>query len=134
MSSEDDPGIDLDLPENLEEYTFDEWRDLHESDPRRFDLYRLKMLNDFIDAAPAESQPRLRGLMFKMEGESRRSKSQLGFNLRLSAMMMEMLDEMRQQLRLLYAADVDELERELAKPPSAEVIPFAERVADRERN
>ena len=134
MSSEDDPRIDLDVPENLEEFTFDEWRDLHESDPQRFDHYRLRMLNDYIDAAPEASQARLRGLMFKMEGESRRSKSQLGYNLRLSAMMMEMLDEMRQQLSLLYAADVAELERSLLNPPSADVIPFVERVNTRERN
>ena len=128
MSSEDHPRLDPDIPVDLEKYTFDEWLELHQSDPKRFDLYRLKMLNDYIDAAPEASQARLRGLMFKMEGESRRSKSQLGYNLRLSAMMMEMLNEMRQQLTRLYATDVAELERELLNSPSAEIIPFAGRV------
>ena len=130
MSSEDDPLIEPEtpgIPDNLEEYTFDEWRDLHASDPQRFDLYRLKMLNDYIDSAPEESKARLRGLMFKMEGESRRSKSQLGYNLRLSSMMMDMLDEMRQQLTRLCGTDVATLEQELLHPPSAKIIPFSER-------
>ena len=124
MSSKDDPEIADDMPANLEEYSFDEWCALHDSDPQRFDAYRLKMLNDLIDAAPEDSKARLRGLMFKMEGEARRSRSQLGYNLRLSSMMMEMLDEMREQLCLLCSADVNELEDALAPASSAEVIPF----------
>ncbi len=125
MSSKDDPEIASDVPDNLEDYSFDEWCALHESDPQRFDAYRLKMLNDLIDAAPEDSKPRLRGLMFKMEGEARRSRSQLGYNLRLSSMMMEMLDEMREQLYLLCTADVNDLEDSLAPARSAEIIPFS---------
>ena len=82
------------------------------------------LLNDLIDAAPDESKPRLRGLMFKMEGESRRSKSQLGYNLRLSSMMMEMLDELREQLYLLSVGDISEIEKASMRPSGAEVIPF----------
>ena len=134
MSSEDDPRSELELPADLEHYTFDEWRDLHESDPQRFDLCRLKMLNDYIDSLPESSRARLRGLMFQMEGESRRSKSQLGYNLRLSSMMMEMLDEMRQQLVRLCGTDVGTLEQELLNPPSADIIPFAGRVESRDRD
>jgi hypothetical protein len=124
MSSEDDPEIVQDYPDNLEQLSFDEWCDLHQSDPRRFDCYRLKVLNDLIDSAPDESKPRLRGLLFRMEGESRRSKSRLGYNLCLSSMMMEMLDEMRQQIHLLCAADIDELKKRTVNPSSANVIPF----------
>lgn len=124
MSSEDDRGIVQDFPDNLQELSFDEWCDLHQSDPRRFDSYRLKVLNDLIDSAPAESKPRLRGLLFRMEGESRRSKSRLGYNLRLSSMMMEMLDEMRAQIHLLCAADINELKEQAVNPASANVIPF----------
>jgi len=124
MSSKDDPGIDPDLPDNLDDMSFDDWCEMHRADPQRFESCRLKMLNDLIDSAPEESKPRLRGLMFQMEGESRRSRSQLGFNLRLSAMMMEMLDEMRAQIHLLCAGDISELERQALKPDSAEIIPF----------
>lgn len=124
MSSEDDPEIVLDLPDNLEDLSFDEWCQLHQSDPQRFDACRLKILNDLIDSAPEQSRPRLRGMMFRMEGESRRSKSQLGYNLRLSSMMMEMLDDMRAQIYLLCAADFSELQSEYDDPPSAKVIPF----------
>ncbi len=124
MGSEDDPEIVQDIPDNLEDLSFDEWCELHQSDPRRFDSYRLKVLNDLIDSAPEESKPRLRGLLFRMEGESRRSKSQLGYNLRLSSMMMEMLDEMRAQIHLLCAADINELEDQTLSPVSAKVIPF----------
>jgi len=125
MSSEDDPEIALEFPDNLEDLSFDQWCEIHQSDPRRFDSYRLKILNDLIDSAPEESKLRLRGLLFRMEGESRRSKSQLGYNLRLSSMMMEMLDDMRAQIHLLCAADIDEMQDRLLTPASAKVIPFA---------
>ncbi len=132
MSSKDDPeinpeinpGTGPEIPDKLDDFTFDEWCELHDSDPERFESCRLKMLNDLIDAAPDESKPRLRGLMFKMEGESRRSKSQLGYNLRLSSMMMEMLDELREQLYLLSVGDISEIEKASMRPSGAEVIPF----------
>ncbi len=129
MSSKDDPGTVLDIPDNLEELSFDDWCELHRSDPQRFESCRLKILNDLIDSAPAASQPRLRGLMFRMEGESRRSKSRLGYNLRLSNMMMEMLDELRTQIHLLCEGEISDLESRVVHPDSAEVLPF--RVADR---
>jgi len=134
MSSEDDPEIVLDVPVNFEDFTFDEWCQLHQSDPGRFEALRLKMLNDLIDSAPEESKPRLRGLMFKMEGESRRCKSQLGYNLRLSSMMMEMIEEMREQLSMLCATDIRDIQDKMLPPTSAEVIPFtaAERSDDRD--
>lgn len=124
MSSEDDPEIDLEIPDNLDQLSFDEWCNLHQSDPRRFETCRLKILNDLIESAPIVSRSRLRGLMFRMEGESRRSKSQLGYNLRLSSMMMEMLDDMRAQIHLLCAADISELESQPGNPESAKIIPF----------
>lgn len=124
MSSEDDPEIVLDVPDNLEEFSFDEWCALHQSDPQRFETCRLKVLNDLINSSPEESKQRLRGLLFQMEGESRRSRSPLGYNLRLSSMMMEMLDDMREQIHLLCSADISELQERMLNPPSAKVIPF----------
>ncbi len=132
MSSKDNPERDpedLDYPRDLEHFTFDEWRCLHEEDPHRFDRCRLKLLNDLIDAAPPASRPRLRGLMFRMEGESRRCKNPLHYNLRLSAMMMEMLDELRQQLTLLSAPAGGDT----ATARGADVIPFT-RPGDAGRN
>ncbi len=132
MSSKDDPEIALELPDNLDDFTFDEWCALHEADPERFDACRLKMLNDLIDSAAEDSKPRLRGLMFRMEGEARRSGSQLGYNLRLSSMMMEMLDELREHLNLLCTADAAELEQSAPRSTAATIIPFdrAERKDD----
>ena len=124
MSGKDDPEIALDLPDNLEDLSFDQWCELHRKDPQRFESCRLKVLNDMIDAAPAESKARLRGLMFRMEGESRRSKSRLGYNLRLSAMMMELLDDMRTQIQLLCAGDISDVEKQILNPDSAQVLPF----------
>ncbi len=126
MSSKDNPERDpddLEYPLDLEHFTFDEWSRLHDEDPHRFDRYRLKLLNDLIDAAPPASRPRLRGLMFRMEGEARRCRNPLHYNLRLSSMMMEMLDELRQQLARLYAPTGDQR----AGARAADVIPFARR-------
>ena len=124
MSSKDDPGIALDYPDNLKDLSFDDWCEMHRNDPQRFENCRLKVLNDMIDSAPPESQPRLRGLMFRMEGEARRSRSRMGYNLRLSAMMMEMLDDMRAQIHLLCAGDISDLEKQMSQQRSAEVVPF----------
>lgn len=124
MSSKDDPEIALDYPDNLDDLSFDDWCEMHRNDPQRFETCRLKILNDMIDSAPPESQPRLRGLMFRMEGEARRSRSRMGYNLRLSAMMMEMLDDMRKQIHLLCAGDIADLEKQMSKQRSAEVVPF----------
>ncbi len=123
MSSEDDPEIFRDMPENLDDLTFEQWCELHESDPHRFDACRLKMLNDVIDSAPEASKPRLRGLMFRMEGEARRSKSPLGYSLRLSSMMMEMLEQMRERMFELCESDASKMEDRL-QPKSAKVLPF----------
>ena len=124
MSSKDDPEIALDLPDNLEDLSFDDWCEIHQSDPQRFERCRLKVLNDLIDSAPPESQSRLRGMMFRMEGESRRSKSPLGYNLRLSSMMIELLDDMRAQIHLLCAGNIKDLEERVLNPASAKIIPF----------
>ncbi len=132
MSSNDNPRRDpddLEFPRDLANFTFDDWCGLHRQDPRRFDLCRLKLLNDLIDAAPAASRPRLRGLMFRMEGESRRCKNPLHYNLRLSAMMMEMLDEMRRQLARLGASPGGNAATDDRVPRAADVIPFVRRDA-----
>ena len=128
MSSEDRPAEipskHGDLPQSIDDLSFEEWCEMHRSDPDRFEACRLKLLNDLIDAAPDESKPRLRGLMFRMEGEARRSGSQLGYVLRLSSMMMEMLDEMREQMSTLIGGDAKASERRSARE-SARVLPFA---------
>lgn len=134
MRREDEQQSEVDFPADLEQYTFDEWRDLHDTDPQRFDLCRLKMLNDYIDSLPESSHARLRGLIFQMEGELRRSKSRLGHTLRLSSMMMELLDEMRQQLVRLCGTEIETLEQKLRQPPGADIIPFSERAKSRERD
>ena len=130
MSSEDNrerEPDDPELPHDLEQFTFDQWCRLHQQDSRRFDRYRLKLLHDLIAAAPPASRPRLQGLMFKMEGESRRCKNPLHYNLRLSAMMMEMLDEMRQQLARLCAPAAADADAQAGDRRGADVIPFARR-------
>lgn len=40
-------------------------------------------------------------------------------------MMMEMLDDMRSQIHLLYAADIEQLENQVVNPRGAKVTPFA---------
>ncbi|MFT5505615.1 MAG: hypothetical protein ACI8XC_003337 [Gammaproteobacteria bacterium] len=123
MSSQDEQ-IDTQMPDNLESLGFDEWKLLHEKNPSIFDDCRLKMLNDLIDSAPEKSRPRLEGLLFQMEGESKRSKSQFSYNMRLSAMMMDMLDELRRQLTILCTTDLTTRETEVEDSPVATVIPF----------
>jgi len=111
-------------PENLEDLNFDEWRQLHESNPRCFEQYRKKLLCELIQSAPKRCRPRLRGLMFQMESESKRCGSSLSYNLRLFSMMVESLDELTNHLNQLCSANIQNYNIEKSTRPKAKVLPF----------
>ncbi len=118
-----DEKLQQPVPAELEALDFDEWRRLHEEDPELFDQYRMQMLNDLIDSSPESSKPRLKGLLFQMECESKRSKSPYAYNMRLSAMMMEMLDNLHH--KLVDFCNNDEQDPEISKPEvNAAILPF----------
>ena len=119
-----DEKLQKPIPAELEALNFDEWRRLHDDDPAMFDHYRMQMLNDLIESSPESSKPRLKGLLFQMECESKRSKSPYAYNMRLSAMMMEMLDNLHHKLTDFCNNDT-EISVEQAEPENnAAILPF----------
>ncbi len=118
------------LADDLEKFEFDEWRDLFESDPELFERCRKKLLQHQITLAPESARPRLLGLMFQMEAEAIRSPTPISYSLKLSAMMMEKFDELRQKLNLLTGANADYEKVLQHEPESADIIHFSRKSTD----
>ena len=109
---------------SLQEMDFDQWRELFETDPAKFEQLREQALNDLIDSAPVHMKPRLEGLKFQLKGESIRAKSSLDYQIRLSNMMMDSLLSLRDQVQSLLA-DINEPAAKPSEPKTAVVLPFA---------
>lgn len=124
MNLERDKGVDQILPEELERFSFDDWKRLYEKDPDKFNYYRKLILEHQINQAPEDIQPRLRGLLFQVEGEAARSKTALDYNRRLSGMMIELVEQLHDQLQLISDTHLTHTENEKTILPSAEIIPF----------
>ena len=112
------------LANELEKFEFDEWKELFERDPELFDHYRKKLLEHQIKLAPESARPRLQGLMFQMEAEALRSPTPISYSMRLSAMMMQKFDELRENLALLTGAKINFDEATSRKTESADIVPF----------
>ena len=111
-------------PDRFEDLSFDDWINLHESEPAQFEKCRLKLLNDLVDSAPERSKPRLKGLIFQMDAESRRAKSQMAYNIRLSSMMMETLGELNYRLNELIGSKSLNIVQNQLPVETATVLPF----------
>lgn len=120
--------------EDLEKFEFDEWKELYESDPELFDRYRKQLLEHQIAIAPESARPRLQGLMFQMEAEARRSPTPISYSMRLSAMMMDSFDELRQKLALLTGTKADLDKAMQQEPQSADIIPFESKQSENSDN
>lgn len=111
-------------PQKYEDLSFDEWVALHESEPQRFEKYRKQLLNNIVDSAPEQSKARLRGLIFRMEAESIKSKSQMAYIIRLSSMMMDIFEELNCQLNKLVTNNFKDMEQDHPPVKSAILLPF----------
>ncbi|MCP4490826.1 MAG: DUF3135 domain-containing protein [Gammaproteobacteria bacterium] len=120
----DTPQFDDVVVGDLEKLSFNDWKDLFEIDPERFELYRHRVLEHQITLAPEQSKQRLRGLMFQMDCEAKKAKTPLRYNLRLYAMMMEVFDELRSHLHALCANEAPAMAKQMQEPQLATVLAF----------
>jgi len=111
-------------PQKYWDLSFDEWIALHDSEPERFEKYRKKLLNNLVDSAPERSKARLKGLIFQMEAEAIKSKSQMAYNIRLSSMMMDVVEELMCQLNQLVTNNFNDMEPDHPPVKSAILLPF----------
>ena len=84
-------------------FDFDEWVELARRDPDAFEQRRIEWCQRFIASAPNSYQRRLAGLLFQINMEKRRSANALDSCIRLSKMMWDRFDELRDELHDLLA-------------------------------
>ncbi len=110
-----------------DEFNFEQWRTLYETDPEAFEAKRLEVIERTILQAPEAHQRRLRGLMFEVEARRARAKTPMESCIAISSMMWDKFEQLRVQLNKL--SDPEALDNvmsgELEKPKSsARVIAF----------
>ena len=71
------------------DFPFDFWARLAVEDPGSFEEARRLMIESFIDAAPPERQPRLRGLQWQVDQIRARTPNPMGTCVKISNMMWE---------------------------------------------
>ncbi len=72
---------------------FDSWFDtmtnMAKENPEAFELLRMQMIKNIIDAAPVDNRRRLIGLQWRVDQERRLARTPMGTCIRLSNMMWE---------------------------------------------
>ena len=68
-------------------FDFDRWAELAQADPEAFEAWRQALIEEAIEAAPAGSRPRMRGLQFRIDLERRRARTPLKACMRISSLM-----------------------------------------------
>lgn len=111
----DDQSVDL------KDWQFDQWQQLYEKDPTLFEKNRLKLFQQFIEQAPNKQQNRLKGLLFTMEGEKRRSRTIASEQSRYLALMLDQLSDLNTQLTALLHFEKPNL---ISKQSNAKVLEF----------
>jgi len=112
---------------NLPEFDFDEWASLHKNDPEAFEEKRIEWLTACIINAPQKYQKRLNGLMFHINSIRRLEKNPLQTCLKISAMMMDSLNDMRVFLSDLNSTISSETQTEIKKQQSAKILHFVQK-------
>lgn len=96
----------------------DELVELLRRDPEAYEALRRELIEELIEAAPADLKPRLRGLQFRIDGVRSLSRSALGATVRIYEMMWRSFLTLNQELA--------SFPRGTARPPAvkATVLPF----------
>jgi len=81
------PLPDIVMSQDDYDFPFDFWAKLAAEDPAAFEEARRLMIDSLIESAPAERQPRLRGLQWQIDQVRARTSSPLGACVKISNMM-----------------------------------------------
>jgi len=84
----------LQTKEKHSHINFDHWSEIAKTDPETFEAMRAEVINTFIDNAPLDSQPRLRGLQWQIDCLRARSTNPLSACIKISQMMWETLQQL----------------------------------------
>jgi hypothetical protein len=81
---------------------FDTLVSLYQKDPVAYDDFRLKLLNDEVEAAPPERRPALRKTLYKIEATRKKSKSPLEAAIMAYLMLCESTSQLRAEISKLH--------------------------------
>lgn len=100
-------------------FDFDEWADIYKRDPEAFERRRAEWIHQYIESAPPHLQPRLRGVMFRVDAERRLARNPIDACVRLTAMMWDSFTDMQRELGCARQSPTAGASRPLAR-----VLPF----------
>lgn len=81
---------------------FDTLVSLYQKDPVAYDDFRLKLLNDEVDAAPPERRPALRRTLCKIETARKKANSPLEAAIMAYLMLCESTSQLRTEISKLH--------------------------------
>lgn len=76
---------------NEEQFDFEDWASLAQSDPAAFEAKRQDMIDKLIEGAPEELRKRLRSFQWRIDMERQRSANPLQACIRISNMMWDLI-------------------------------------------
>lgn len=82
----------------MQEFDFEQWSDLHKSDPEAFDRQRDAMLQSFIEQANPDSRRTLEQTLFTLQMHRQKAKSDLQSAVYASNLMWEAFGKMRESM------------------------------------
>lgn len=102
---------------------FESLKNLAETNPDELEQLRQRCCQELIDNAPERFRRRLAGLLFRIDMQSRLSSNSMQRCIKLSEMMMDSFNELRDALHFRGAGESEEVAAELAVS-NDNVIPF----------
>lgn len=108
------------------DFDFDDWMALHARDPEAFEARRQAWVDQVIDSAPVEYQRRLRGLMFQVDMERRRSSNPMDACLRISSLMWDKFGDLKSHLNAMANPQQSEqISLRVERGDAAQVLAFS---------
>ncbi|MEX2320048.1 MAG: DUF3135 domain-containing protein [Saccharospirillum sp.] len=104
---------------------FDTLKALADEDPEALESLRNRLVAEVIERAPSHQRAQLQGLQFVLDMERRRAKNPMQCCIRMSQLMHERVDRLRECLKetLYYDGSVT-TSRTVKPPPSAVILEF----------
>ncbi len=114
----------MQLNDSTDDFVFDDWKTLAETNPQAFEEKRKRVIEDMIGEASEKHRSRLEGLQWRIDIERKRSSNPFSACVRISNMM---LDSVYGERGLVSALKGDIKRRE---DDSAKIIKIADAKSD----
>ncbi len=104
---------------------FDEWMNLAKNDPEEFEAKRLRKIETFFNAVPAERQQRLKGLQWQVDQARKLAHSPMASCIAISTMMLDSVGRLSEhQYELVNITLKQGSQKNKPKPVSATILPM----------